>query len=106
MESIIIAVTGTVTAIGVLYKAYVELQKKGLDSKGLDRRNDIDEFGTLLQGYKDLKNEYEEQVKELRAENILLKKELNELRSIMKKYEAKLREFEIRQQLTKKEKQE
>lgn len=87
MEAVIIAVTGTITAIGVLYKTYVELQKKLVDNRSESRQKDIDEFLALLQGYKDLKSEYEEQVKSLKEENKILK-------SIVQKLEARVRELE------------
>jgi len=87
MEAVIIAITGTVTAMGVIYKAYVELSKRLIDNRGEDRQKDIDEFSALLQGYKDLKGEYEEQVKSLKEEN-------KHLKSIVDKLETRVKELE------------
>ena len=101
MEGIVIAITGTIAAIGGLYAAYVELNKRQLDSKDLQKKSDLDEFGQLLKGYKDLKDEYEEQVKQLRAENKSLHEEIIKMRATMRDYEKRLREFENKQKTMK-----
>jgi chromosome segregation ATPase len=101
MEGIIIAITGTIAAVGSIYAARVEYNKRKLDSKDTIQKNKLDEFGALLQGYKDLKNEYEEQVKELRKENGKLHAEILSMRRTMRDYEQRLQKFEKNQEVIK-----
>ena len=103
MEGIIIAITGTIAAVGSVYAAYTEYHKRQLDSTDRSRKSNLDEFGQLLKGYKDLKDEYEEQVKQLRKENASLHAEVISMRKTMRDYEFRLKAFERKQEVIKEE---
>lgn len=74
-EGVIVASAGLVTAIVGGMKVISEVLKRRYDNQEKNKKANVDEFGELLQGYKDLKGEYEKQVNELKNTIQLMKEE-------------------------------
>lgn len=66
IEGVIIASAGLITAIVGGLKVLSDMSKRRYESRQEAQRSDVKEFSELLQGYKDLKGEYEKQVKDLK----------------------------------------